>query len=81
MIMTCFDFVYTLWLGTFVLSMISIISAFMASGTEGAWGQDVLSGCYMESVDPDADRDFEILSSCCALYGSGGNSINSLKNM
>ena len=34
MIMTCFNFMYNLWLSTFVQSMISIISALMATGTE-----------------------------------------------
>ena len=83
MVMTCFTFMYNLWLSTFVQSMISIISALMATGTDGVWGliwgQDVLSGYCMESVDPDADCDSEILSSCCAPYGSDSNSINSLK--
>ena len=83
MIMACFDFMYNLWLGTFVQSKIGIIRALVTSGTGGVWGriwgQEVLSGCYMESVDPDADSDSEILSSCCAPHGFGCNSINALK--
>ena len=83
MIMACFDFMYNLWLCTFVQSMISIIRSLVATGTGSVWAriwcQEVLSVGCVESVDPDADSNSEVLSSGCFPYGSGCDSINAIK--